>query len=127
MLLEGESYAIPIESLVEITASSHIQKDPKLSEVFEGKFEYRGKIIPVVNLKKVLKLAGQPGGSLLVIKNSRGMMGLLADAAKELLETKQKPDVLPRGVMNSAQSCYAGVLHNREDLVLLLNEDALLP
>ena len=125
--LEGESFAIPITSLLEITVPRNIQKDQKLSEIFEGKLDYRGKMIPVVNLKKVLKLPGNPGGALIVVKSSKGVLGLLVDSAKELLETAQKPVPMPRGVLNPSLNYYAGLLRNREDLVVLLNEDGLLP
>ncbi len=125
--LEGESFAIPITSLLEITVARNIQKDQKLSEIFEGKLDYRGKMIPVVNLKKVLKLPGNPGGGLIVVKSSKGVLGLLVDTAKELLETTQKPVPMPRGVLNPSLNYYAGILRNREDLVVLLNEDGLLP
>ena len=125
--LEGENFAIPITSLLEITVPRNIQKDQKLSEIFEGKFDYRGKMIPVVNLKKVLKLPGNPGGGLIVVKSSKGVLGLLVDTAKELLETSQKPVPMPRGVLNPSLNYYAGILRNREDLVVLLNEDGLLP
>ena len=125
--LEGESFAIPITSLLEITVPKTIQKDQKLSEIFEGKLDYRGKMIPVVNLKKVLKLPGNPGGALIVVKSSKGVLGLLVDTAKELLETAQKPVPIPRGVLNPSLNYYAGILRNREDLVVLLNEDGLLP
>ena len=125
--LEGESFAIPITSLLEITVPRSIQKDQKLSEIFEGKLDYRGKMIPVVNLKKVLKLPGNPGGALIVVKSSKGVLGLLVDGAKELLETALKPVPMPRGVLNPSLNYYAGILRNREDLVVLLNEDGLLP
>jgi chemotaxis signal transduction protein len=125
--IEGESFAIPITSLLEITVPRNIQKDQKLSEIFEGKLDYRGKMIPVVNLKKVLKLPGNPGGGLIVVKSSKGVLGLLVDTAKELLETTQKPVPMPRGVLNPSLHYYAGILRNREDLVVLLNEDGLLP
>lgn len=125
--IEGESFAIPITSLLEITVPRNIQKDRKLSEIFEGKLDYRGKMIPVVNLKKVLKLPGNPGGGLIVVNSSKGVLGLLVDTAKELLETSQKPVPMPRGVLNPSLNYYAGILRNREDLVVLLNEDGLLP
>jgi len=125
--LDGEGFAIPITSLLEITVPRNIQKDQKLSEIFEGKLDYRGKMIPVINLKKVLKLPGNPGGALIVVKSSKGVLGLLVDSAKELLETAQKPVPMPRGVLNPSLNYYAGILRNREDLVVLLNEDGLLP
>ena len=125
--IEGESFAIPITSLLEITVPRNIQKDQKLSEIFEGKLDYRGKMIPVINMKKVLKLPGNPGGGLIVVKSNKGVLGLLVDTAKELLETSQKPVPMPRGVLNPSLNYYAGILRHREDLVVLLNEDGLLP
>jgi purine-binding chemotaxis protein CheW len=127
LLLQGESFAIPTTSLLEITVLRDVQKDQKLSEIFEGKFDYRGKLIPVVNLKKILRLPGKPGGGLIVVKSSKGILGLLVDAAKELLETTQKPVPMPQGVLNPGLKYYAGILRNRDHLVLLLNEDGLLP
>lgn len=125
--LEGESFAIPITSLLEITVPRNIQKDPKLTEIFEGRVEFRGKLIPAVNLKRILKLPGSTGSSLIVMKSAKGTMGLLVDTAKELLESQQRPAPIPAGVLNPSLRYYAGVLRNREDLVLLLNGDGLLP
>lgn len=127
LTLQEESFAIPIASLLEISVPLAIQKDPKLTEIFEGKIDYRGKLIPVVNLKKVLKIPGTTGGSLIVTKSNKGIVALLVDSAKELLETREAPVPLPAGVVNPSLNYYAGVLRNREDLVLLLNEDGLLP
>ena len=125
--LDGESFAMPISSLLEITALRGLQKDPKLSDIFEGKIDYRGKIIPVLNLKKLLQLPGKPGASLLVTKSGKGILGILVDSASELLETQERPAAIPRGVVNAGLTYYAGILRNRENLVLLLNEDGLLP
>ncbi len=127
LTLEGENFAIPITSLLEITVPRNIQKDQKLSEIFEGKIEYRGKLIPVINLKKILKLPGKPGNGMIVMKSSKGLLGLLVDSASELLETRETPHAVPRGVLNASLNYYAGILKNRDDLVLLLSEDGLLP
>lgn len=125
--LEGESYAIPITRLLEITAPHDIQKDAKLTEMFEGKFEFRGRWIPVLNIKKIFKLQGKPGSSLLVVKSSKGVLGVLVDAVIEILDTGQRPTALPAGVMNPSLKYYSGILRHKDGLVLLLNEDGLLP
>jgi hypothetical protein len=41
-----------------------IKKDANLTEMFEGKFEFRGKWIPVLNIKKIFRLLGKPGMAL---------------------------------------------------------------
>jgi len=124
--LEGESYAIPITRLLEITAPHGIQRDAKLTEAFEGKIEFRGKWIPVLNIKKIFKLPGGKGTALLVVKGSRGLLGLLVDAVTEIIDTEQKPVPLPKGVMNPTLQYYGGVLRHKDGLILVLNEDGLL-
>lgn len=125
--LEGESYAIPIARLLEITMSRDIQKDANLTAVFEGKIEFRGKKIPVLNAKKVLKLPGKPGTALLVVNSIRGVLGILVDAVTEIIDSVQKPVPLPQGVMNPTLQYFGGIIRHKDDLILLLNEDGLMP
>jgi len=125
--LEGETYGLPIARLIEITMSQNIQQDRNLTGMFEGKFDFRGKSLPVLNIKKIFKIPGMPGKTLLVVKSDRGMLGLLVDAVTEILDTKQKPVPVPKGVINPSLQYYRGILRHKENLVLLLNEDSFLP
>jgi purine-binding chemotaxis protein CheW len=123
--LERETYAISIVRLIEIMVSQNIQRDTDLTEAFEGKFEFRGNSIPVLNVKKIFKIPGMPGKTLLVVKSSKGMLGLLVDAVTEILDTEQKPVPVPKGVVNPSLQYYRGILRHKDNLVLLLNEDGL--
>ena len=125
--LQGESYAIPISRLLEITVPRDIQKDKGLSEVFEGKCEFRGRFVPVLNLKKIFNLPGNKGAALLMVQSAKGTMGLLVDEVSEIFDTAQKPAPVPAGVLNPSMRYYGGILRHRDSLVLLLNEDGLLP
>jgi purine-binding chemotaxis protein CheW len=125
--LEGENYALSVARLVEITVPRNIQRDAKLGGMYEGKFEYRGSLIPVLNIKKVFKLSGTPGATLLVVKSGKGLVGLLVDTVTEVLETGEQPVPMPQGVVDPGHQYYGGVLRHKENLVLLLNEDGLLP
>jgi chemotaxis signal transduction protein len=124
--LDGGSYAVPITRLLEITVPRGIQKDANLTPVFEGKFEYRGKWVPVLNAKKIFKLAGKPGNALLVVNSVRGVLGILVDAVREIIDADQKPAPLPKGVMNPALKLFGGVIRHKGELILLFNQDGLL-
>jgi chemotaxis signal transduction protein len=124
--LEGEPFALPVANLVEITVPRAVQKDPQLSALFEGMMEYRGVMIPVADLKKILNIPGRPGPSLLVMKNTKGTLGFLVDTAVELLTAAEAPAQLPRGLMRDGQKIYAGILRKADELVLLLNVEGLL-
>ena len=125
--LQGEGYAIPISRLLEITVPRDIQKDKGLSEVFEGKCEFRGRLVPVLNLKKIFNLSGNKGAALLMVQSAKGTIGLLVDEVSEIFDTAQKPAPVPAGVLNPSMRYYGGILRHRDSLVLLLNEDGLLP
>jgi purine-binding chemotaxis protein CheW len=125
--LGGESYALPITRLLEITVPRDIQKNSNLTEMFEGKIEYRGKMIPVLNTKKIFNLPGKLGETLLVVKSAKGTLGLLVDAVTEILDAEQKPLPIPKGIINPSLQYYSGVLRHKDTIVLLLNEDGLLP
>lgn len=125
--LGGENYALPIARLLEITVPRGIQKHPDLTAMFEGKIEYRGKLVPVLNIKKMFKLSGKLGETLLVVKSAKGTLGLLVDAVTEILDSEQKPLPMPKGVINPSLNYYGGILRHKENIVLLLNEDGLLP
>lgn len=126
MSLGGESYAILISRLLEISVPRDIQKDMKLTETFEGKFDYRGRLIPVLNIKKVFKISGSPGGVMLVLKSGKGEIGVLVDSVKEIFDAPEEPIPIPKGVMNpSLLSYYRGIFRRGGGLVLLLNEDGL--
>ncbi len=124
--LEGDKYAIPLSSVVEITALQGLERDRNLTEIFEGKTEFRGKRLPVVNIKKLLRVEGLPGRILLVLKGAKGMFGLLVDAVAEILETDKKAVPFPSGVMNPTMAYFRGILRHGDALVLLLNADGLL-
>ena len=125
--LGGESYAMPITRLVEIAVPQAIKKDANLTEMFEGKFEFRGRWIPVLNIKKIFQLPGKPGTALLVVNSAKGVLGILVDAVTEIIDAAQKPVPVPKGVMNPTLQYFGGILRYRDNLILLLNEDGLLP
>lgn len=124
--LEGETYAIPIANVAEITVPREMRQNGDLTEMFEGKVEFRGTWIPVLNLKKVFKLSGSPGNVLLIVKSGKRDVGMLVDAVTEILDTDKKPLPMPPAVLNPSLPYYRGILRHKGSLVLLLNEDGLL-
>jgi len=61
------------------------------------------------------------------VQSDKGTMGLLVDEVTEILDSAQKPAPLPAGILNPSVRYYSGILRHRDNLVLLLNEDGLLP
>jgi chemotaxis signal transduction protein len=124
--LEKDRYAIPVERVLEITVPRDVQKNANLTQLFEGTVEFRGKRIPIVDLKKVFKLPGKSGSILLIVTSEKGTVGMLVDEVSEIFDSSQKLVPIPEAVMNPTRPYYRGILRHKGQLVLLLNEDGLL-
>jgi chemotaxis signal transduction protein len=92
----------------------------------KGKTDFRGKMVPVINLRKIFKMPLQGGTALLILKSAKGNLGILVDAVSEIITTDQAPAPLPAGLMNPGIKYYRGILRHGDRLALLLNEDGLI-
>src|SRR3972149_4198062 len=124
--LDGEGYAIPIARVAEITVPREMQRSGDLTEVFEGQVEFRGKRIPVLNLRKLFKLPGGPGSVLLIVKSGKGDIGMLVDAATEILDADKKPFPMPQAALNPSLPSFSGSKNRSITPVQLLNVNGLL-
>lgn len=124
--LEAESFAVPVDRVAEIATAQGLEQDQNLAAAFEGRIEIRGRRIPVLNLKRLFKLPGKPGNVLLVIKSAKGEVGILVDAVTEILDTDRQPLPMPKGAVNPSLPYYGGIFRHKGELILLLNENALL-
>ncbi len=117
---------MPVTRVAEISTSQGLEPDSNLTASFEGKIEFRGRRIPVLNLKKLFRLQGGAGKVMLVLKSQKGKVGVLVDAVTEILDTDRQAIPMPYGVVNPSLPYYRGILRHRGGLILLLNEDGLL-
>ncbi len=124
--LDGGNFAIPIISVLEIASMRGIDPDAALTAPYEGTSDFRGKKIPVLNLKKVFQLTGPPGATMLVVKGAKGITGFLADSVTEIIDSTERASPVPSGVMDRSLRYFKGVLRSKGELILLLNEDGLL-
>jgi purine-binding chemotaxis protein CheW len=82
--LAQEEYAFRIEDLQEIVKPQRITKIPKSEPHLLGITSLRGKIIPVIDLKKILSLEGAATGDvskqkIAILKGPKGTIGVVID------------------------------------------------
>jgi len=79
-ILERNEYTVPILKVQEIIKLPQITKMPGVPYYVEGVTNLRGRIIPVVNLKKILGIQEQsPGSKVIVISSGKITFGALVD------------------------------------------------
>ncbi len=80
--LYNEEYAFMVSELEEIIRPQQITSIPRTKEYLIGVTSLRGKIIPVIDLKKMLLLTGKEESAkrkIIVLKGNKGPLGVLVD------------------------------------------------
>ena len=100
-----ESFGVPIRLVHEIVRIPDITAVPEAPDFVEGVINLRGKIVPVVDLRKRFgekEIVSTRKNRILVAEVDRKMVGLMVDAASEVMkipetEIEQPPNVFEEG------------------------------
>src|ERR1700674_5461592 len=103
-----ETYGVPIASLREIVRVPDITAVPDAPDYVEGVINLRGKIVPVVDLRKrfgEVEIRPTKKNRILVAEVDHKMVGLMVDAASEVIklpesDVEQAPNVFEEGELN---------------------------
>jgi len=86
--LNNEEYAVDILNVQEINRITEITKVPNSADYIEGVINLRGKVIPVINLRKKFAFEEKPldDTSRIIIMEVQGLTnGLVVDSVSEVL------------------------------------------
>jgi purine-binding chemotaxis protein CheW len=126
----SERFGVEILVVQEIIMMSHITEIPNSPDFVEGVINLRGNIIPVLDLKKRLRLrnyippeTGKPGARILVVEVEGDITGFIVDSvAKVITVSASKIVPPPEIVVAGVQSHYlAGVIHLDEGILVILD------
>ena len=100
-----ESFGVPIRLVHEIVRIPEITAVPEAPDYVEGVINLRGKIVPVVDLRKRFgekEIKTTRKNRILVAEVDRKMVGLIVDTASEVMkipetEIEQPPNVFEEG------------------------------
>lgn len=94
-ILARKLFALEIEEIVEIIEFKRLTKIPRQLPFVEGVINYKGRVVPVINLRKRLEVpASVPGaGSTTLLfqpSSSRWVVGLVVDAAASVVTVEKE-------------------------------------
>lgn len=120
-----ELYGVGIESVHEIVKVPDITEVPDAPAFLQGVINLRGKIVPVVDLRKRMKLDGKErtkSSRVLITENDGRLVGLLVDAVSEVLKVPPESVEAPPEMISSIGVEYiTGVAKTGGGLIILLN------
>jgi purine-binding chemotaxis protein CheW len=125
-----ETFGVPIDLVHEIVRVPEITSVPDAPDFIEGVINLRGKIISVVDLRKRFgekQISSSKKNRILVVEVDSRMVGLIVDAASEVLklpaeEIEPPPNAFEEGELNYV----TGVGKLRDRLIILIELNKIL-
>ncbi len=126
----NETYGVRISAVREIVRVPEITSVPSAPDLIEGVINLRGKIIPVMDLRKRFgqtQIQPDKKNRILVVELENKLIGLIVNAASEVLKIPPSEIEAPGSVFAEGESAYVtGVGKLKGRLIILLDISKLL-
>jgi purine-binding chemotaxis protein CheW len=124
--LEKEEYGINVLMVREIIRMLNITRVPNTPHYVEGVINLRGKVIPIISLRRKFDLAEAEYDKrtrIMVMEVVGEMMGFIVDEVSEVIRISEKEIQPPPPVVSTGieQECMAGVINQADRLLVLLD------
>jgi purine-binding chemotaxis protein CheW len=128
--LASEAYGVDIGAVREIIRLQDITKVPRTPDFVEGVINLRGKVIPVVDLRKrfMVPVAEQTDDNRIVVVDIGGEdIGVVVDAVTEVLRILSDSVEPPSSVITTKDSDYLmGICKLESRMIILLDLERVL-
>lgn len=125
-----EEFGVEILKVQEIIRMMGITRVPKAPAFVEGVINLRGKVIPIIDLRKRFGMATQDHDKhtrIIVIEISNVIVGFVVDSVSEVLRIPSSTVEPPPAIISGIESEYiSGVGKLSDRLLILLDLDRLL-
>jgi len=129
-LLAGREYAIDITRIVEIIYFQKATPMPDAPDFVEGVVDLRGKVIPVINFKKILLIHGLEDSKpdhILILRCQNKILGFVVDEVREVFQILDARIQSPQSVLKGKASKHLrGVIKLGNRMIFILSMDNLL-
>jgi purine-binding chemotaxis protein CheW len=128
--LAGEEYGVEVRQVQEIRRVTEITSVPRAPEFIRGVINLRGRILPVLDLRRRLALgevAMDRASRIVVVRIRERVLGLLVDGASQVLKVKvSQIEPPPEEVLQAGGDYIRGVAKLDDRLIILVDLERLL-
>lgn len=127
--IANEHYGLPIEAVKEIIVLDQVSRLPQMPDFIEGIVDLRGRIIPVVNLRKRFGLpphSEQRPNRTVVAEIREIEVGLSVDEVIGVVRVAAAAVQPPPSMLQISTSFVSGVARVNDQLVILLDQNNVL-
>lgn len=118
--LGEEDFGIGIHDVVEILKAQKINPVPELPDFISGVITLRGEIIPIIDMRKRLKIKSSPKNERIIIIRAEGeKIGLIVDEVKEIIGFSPEETTKPPSVFKGLRAEYIKAIGRKKDKVVI--------
>ncbi|RMF56643.1 MAG: purine-binding chemotaxis protein CheW [Calditrichaeota bacterium] len=121
--LGGEEFGVDILAVQEIIRMQEITQVPNSPHYIEGVINLRGKVIPVINLRKRLGLGMKEydkSTRIIVVEMQDKIVGFIVDSVSEVLRVPASALEPPPQMVGNVQEDYITAVGKMKDSLLIL-------
>lgn len=128
--IEGEEYAVDISNVQEIIRLQEITRVPHASPYISGVINLRGRVIPVMDIRKRFNLPGREYGEttrIIIIDFNGALVGIIVDNVSEVIRLpKRAIEHPPAGSSGVNSEFFTGIGKLGQRLLIMLNLEKIL-
>lgn len=126
--LAEEEYGVEVLRVREIIRMPSITKMPNSPGYVEGVINLRGKVIPIISMRKRFGLMENEHDShtrIMVMDVAGGLNGFIVDGVSEVIRIQSGDIQPPPGMVsgNSSQDFITGVFNHQERMLIIMDVD----
>ncbi len=129
-IIGGEIYALEIKSIREIIKVNEYTRVPNTPSFIKGVINLRGKVIPIIDMRKKLNLHDidyDKNTRIIILEYMSVIVGIIVDGVREVLRLNDSLTEPPPLLTKDGTSDYISAIGKLEDkLINILNLDYLL-
>lgn len=123
--LGNEHYGMDIMHVKEITENKETTKIPNSPDFIDGVINLRGRIVPVINLKKRFGLKNteiKENSRIIIVTMGEKLVGFIIDDASQVMSIKDEEIESPPEIIASVDKKYiVGIGKTQEKMIILLD------
>lgn len=128
--IDDKEYAVHIGEIIEIIYYRAATPLPQSPDFIEGVVDLRGTVIPVLDLKKRLRMPSKTAGSpnhILIVHFKDKMVGIIVDEVKQVHRLEEAKIQSPQSFLTGIGSKHLrGVCKVHDQLIFILSIDTLI-
>jgi purine-binding chemotaxis protein CheW len=119
-----EEFGLPIQHVASIERVMDITPMPEMPQEVLGVIHLRGNVIPIIDFGQLIgnqKTAMTDSSRIVVLQNEEGFLGLLAEAATDVIDIETASIQTPGSFAQKEDSLIQGVAKHNDRLIIVLN------